>query len=52
MTYSTHELDRLATGETVFSADVSAPVRHIRRRRHDHIMNSRIGGVRISGLGL
>ena len=52
MTYSTQDLDRLSTGEATFSADVSAPVRHVRRRRHAHIMQSRVGSVRINGFGI
>ena len=49
MTFRTSELD---AGHTPLTADVTAPTRHVRRRRHARALSHRTGGVRIAGFGI
>lgn len=52
MTYSTHAIDALNTGEAAMTPYVSAPVRSSRRRRHAHAMSYAASGARIAGFGI
>ncbi len=48
MTYRTNDIDNTNTA----TDSVSAPVRHLRRRRYNSALRSRIGSVRFNGLGI
>lgn len=49
MTFRTTDID---AGHTAQFTDVTAPARHIRRRRRARALTHRTGGVRIAGLGI
>lgn len=50
MTYRTHDIDTTPTNTT--PAAVSAPVRHLRRRRNAAALRHRSSGMTFSGLGI
>ena len=50
MTYRTNDTDTTTTDTT--PATVSAPVRHLRRRRYAAALRHRSSGMTFSGLGI